>query len=171
MIQGAAIYAETADICRFAAEQAEALKTEPSARRWLVIALVVALQGACLCALLANGDNEDTQEPGKGAKLAAPGVLLRRAASPEYLAEPARLPFSASELKTLETLIAERNAAIHFLGGAEASLRAFNLAAKALDHLLLSAPAFDLGLLGLRPARLRGSLMRLRTALKYLPAD
>lgn len=171
MIQPAAIYAELADVCRFAADQAEAIKEDASARRWLAISLVIALQGACACALAANGFDEDVLETGEDAKLAAPGFLLRRVSSVSYLADPARLPLTNSALKDLEALVTERNAAIHLVGGQAAPPRAFRTAAEALDHLLVSQPAFDLVLFGARPARIKASLSRLGPALKYLPTD
>ncbi|MEO1100987.1 MAG: hypothetical protein AAFW65_03985 [Pseudomonadota bacterium] len=171
MVQPAAIYADLTDVCRFAADQAEALKDDASARRWLAISLVIALQGACACALAANGLDEDILETGDETKLAAPGFLLRRVSSASYLADPARLLLPNAALKDLDALIGERNAAIHLVGGQAAPPRAFRVAADALDHLLVSQPAFDLVLFGARPARIKASLSRLRSALKYLPTD
>ncbi len=171
MIQPAAIYAELTDVCRFAADQAEVFKEDRSARRWLAISLVIALQGACAFALSANGLDEDVFETGDDRRLAAPGFLLRRVSSENYLSDSVRLPLTSVGLKDLEALIAERNAAIHLAGHEQAPPRAFRAAVGALDHLLVSRPAFDLSLFGSRPAQVAASLSRLGPALEYLPTD
>lgn len=148
--------AATADAVAFARQQAEGLPDRPETWRWVAMALTLALQGACVAALLAydTANPEDVLAPadrGPSAtppKLAPVALLLRRVTSPTYLADPDRLPFTASRKQAVLDFVGYRNAAAHVLPmgslpGPDALPRLAEAVIEALDHLCVTRPAFD----------------------------
>lgn len=146
----------TAEAVAFARGQASDLPDRPEAWRWVSIALTMALQGACIAALLAydTADPADILAPedrASGAtppKLAPVALLLRRVTSSTHLADPDRLPFTASRKQSVLDFVAYRNAAAHILPlstvpGPEELPRLAEAVIDALTHLCVTHPAFD----------------------------
>lgn len=120
---------------------------------WQAVGLVLALQGALALALVAY----DTADPtavldpaarGEAPKLAPVPLLLRRASSPDHLADPERLSVSRGERRSLEALMGLRNRLLHPLEkpptiDAAAFADHRGAAVRVLRHLLFEAPAFD----------------------------
>ncbi len=120
---------------------------------WRAVGLVLALQGALALSLTAYDTAEpaDVLDPAARSdapRLAPVALLLRRAGSPDYLADPERLVLSRSDRRALATLVELRNRLLHPLArplqpDAAALAPLQDVATRVLDHLLIRAPAFD----------------------------
>jgi len=120
------------------------------------VGLVLALQGSLALALTAYDTAEpsdilDATQPTKAnapPRLARLGLLLRRAGSERYLADPERLVLSNRQREALRSLGARRNRILHPFGDpvvADADDRATETGAAlaVLTHVLMAHPAFD----------------------------
>jgi hypothetical protein len=164
------LIAGVGDATGLAAREAVRARGDPSAWRWVAVGLVIALQGACVCAL----SGYETAEPGDvldpasvkkiarwqaseaglargprpAGRLAAVETLLRRVSSPDYLGAPERLEMSRRRQGDALRLVDMRNSVVHFTGRGQGfddgELRAPVAAVcEIVSHLLLTAPAFD----------------------------
>lgn len=152
-----------------AAREAARTREDPGAWRWVAVGLVIALQGACVCALsgyetadpadvldpasakkLARWDARDAglaRGPRPAGRLAAIETLLRRVASPDYLEPPERLEITRAMQADALALVELRNAVVHFTGqgqvGEPGGLKGpVEAVCRIISHLLVDAPAF-----------------------------
>lgn len=147
-------------------------QAEAGGWRWCAIALTMALQGALVAALSGyeTAVPEDVAHPSEEGRVAPLQTLLRRAASPDYLADPERLSGRNSEVRSAMALRELRNRAMHVaLSGSPndfadvADLAPGPLAL--IRHLVLDAPAFDAASNHMLVNRARAGLQRLETAI------
>ncbi len=178
---------------RMAAREAGRTAEDRAAWRWMTVGMVIALQGACVCALSAydTAQPEDVLDPASAAKLAEWGaraadgslgpepaariapvsLLLRRVSGAEYLAGPERLTLSRARLRDALALVEARNGVVHFTPGAP-PLEGTNLAgplSAALEivrHLLIEAPAFDPAAHPDRLAAIAANLVAIENAIR-----
>jgi hypothetical protein len=120
----------------FCAMQAGRVQEDPGAFRWLAIAVVLAVQNACLCAL-DQGDEYGTKgmtraqarevkrwtkngrsgpEPRalREPRIVSPLELLRRAGDPFFLRPPYQLPLNREINEAFDDLVDLRNTFLHF---------------------------------------------------------
>lgn len=134
----------TADALEFAAGQAEA-----GAWRWAAVATCMALQGALVAALSGyeTALPAHVAHPDEAGKVASISTLMRRAASPDFLADPERLSGHTGAKRQALELVELRNQIVHMpLDGRTVSEDAIAAAlpgALALTrHLAVDHPAF-----------------------------
>lgn len=153
----------------FAAMQSARVEEDPGAFRWLVIAMVLALQNACLCALdyddeygtkgMTRRDARDvarwTRNGRTGRKplalreprIVSPLSLIERVANPDFLRPPFQLPLNRETDEALDELIDLRNTFLHFsedgwtidLGEIPPMILA---ACRVIRHLAVTQPAY-----------------------------
>ncbi|MEO0466245.1 MAG: hypothetical protein AAF216_06855 [Pseudomonadota bacterium] len=118
--------------------------------RWVSVALITALQAACVAALSGypSAEDEDVTVPGDPAQIASLQTLLRRVASTDYLSDPERLKGQGRAVADALELQAFRNQALHVpVDGSPASYAQVEAliptAIVILRHLILDQPAFD----------------------------
>lgn len=120
----------------FAAQQADHAGEDNGAWRWLIIAMTLAVQNACLCAL-DHGDEygtkamtrTDAQEVKRWTtngrrgpepfairepRIVSPLELLRRAGDPYFLRPPYQLPLNRKVSEAFDDLVDLRNTFLHF---------------------------------------------------------
>lgn len=120
----------------FAALQAEAVASDPGAWRWLIIAMTLAVQNACLAALdtddefgakgmrradaravirwTKNGRRGTAPLAIREPRIVSPLELLRRAGDPEFLRAPYRLALTEAMTAAFDDLVDLRNVFLHF---------------------------------------------------------
>lgn len=135
----------TAETLNFAAAQAEA-----GAWRWAAISTCMALQGALVAALSGyeTAQLAHVAHPDEADKVASISTLLRRAASPDYLADPERLSGQNGAKRQALELVELRNQVVHMpLDGravdSEAITSALPGTLALMQHLLIDHPAFQ----------------------------
>ena len=139
---------------------------------WFAVGLTTALKAALMAALSAyeNAEPEDILNiQREGA--ASIRLLLRRACSADYLSEDHRLPMTSSRRKGLLRLVAVRNQTLHILPDEEAPPpedipRLAMIALDAIEHLILTAPAFDVTKHGIDLALIADYLKSIRKTLE-----
>lgn len=145
--------------------EASALALEVSLREtgrpWQAVALIAALQGALIAALSGydTAHADDVQDPLDERRRAPVALLLRRAASPEFLSDPERLHLTRADQRRLQPLIDARNRLLH--GQSEAvhfDGEAIHTVLTLLNHLLITAPAFTVSPQDLIMARIKTAL-------------
>lgn len=120
----------------FSAMQAGRVVEDPGAFRWLVVAMTLGVQNACLCAL-DHGDEYGTRgmtradarevrrwtRAGRNGpkphalrdpRIVSPLELLRRVADPAFLRPPYQLPLSHEISEDFDDLVELRNTFLHF---------------------------------------------------------
>lgn len=153
-----------------AAREAARTREDPGAWRWVAVGLVIALQGACVCAL----SGYETAEPGDvldpasakklaqwgareaglargprpAGRLAAVETLLRRVSSRDYLVDPERLDITRRRRDEALKLVEIRNAVVHFTGQGDIAdpgemPAPVTAACEIIRHLVHDRPAFD----------------------------
>lgn len=131
---------------RLARRELEHVAEQPERWRWVALGLVSALQASLIAALSGyeTAQVEDVANPSDPHRIAPVAVLLRRAASGEYLNRPERLELPGAEMRRIERLILLRNAAVHGLGFRPPQDGKDLVAAGegVIRHLLIAAPAF-----------------------------
>lgn len=174
----------------FSAEQADKALTDHGAWRWLVIAMTLAVQNACLCALDAGDEygtkgmtrtdarevKRWTRDGRTGApplavrepRIVSPLELLRRVADPYFLKAPWQLPLGREMQRDFDDLVDLRNGFLHFSDdGWTIDLREIPplivTACDIIRHLSVTQPAY------LRHAE-RGHQDRVRIALEHIVA-
>lgn len=145
---------------------------EVSGWRWCAIALTMALQGALVAALSGyeTAGLEDVAHPSEEGRVAPLQTLLRRAASPDYLADPERLSGRAGQVRAALALRELRNRAMHVpLAGAPVDFSEVRMLAPEvlalISHLVTGAPAFDEAANHVLVRRAEAALARLETAM------
>jgi hypothetical protein len=180
----------------FAADQAGAAVEDHGAWRWLIIAMTLAVQNACLCAL----DTDDefgtkgmtrldaksvkrwTRNGRQGApplavrepRIVSPTELLRRVGDPFFLRPPYQLPLSRETNKAFEALIDLRNTFLHFSeDGWTVDLREIPplilTAAKVLRHLSVTQPVYLKRAGRNHRERVAAALDRIEAAMEHVP--
>lgn len=119
-----------------AAELAAKAGDDHGAWRWLVIAMTLGVQNACLCALdhgdeygtkamtrtdardvkrwTTNGRRGPTPFAIRAPRIVSPLELLRRAGDPYFLRPPYQLPLDHTTTEAFDDLVDLRNAFLHF---------------------------------------------------------
>jgi hypothetical protein len=180
----------------FAADQAGAAVEDHGAWRWLIIAMTLAVQNACLCAL----DTDDefgtkgmtrldaksvkrwTRNGRQGApplavrepRIVSPTELLRRVGDPFFLRPPYQLPLSRETNRAFEALIDLRNTFLHFSeDGWTVDLREIPplilTAAKVLRHLSVTQPVYLKRAGRNHRERVAAALDRIEAAMEHVP--
>jgi hypothetical protein len=174
----------------FSAEQADKALGDHGAWRWLVIAMTLAVQNACLCALDAGDEygtkgmtrtdarevKRWTREGRRGPpplavrepRIVSPLELLRRVADPYFLKAPWQLPLPHETQRDFDDLVDLRNGFLHFSDdGWTIDLREIPplimTACDIIRHLAVTQPAY------LRRAE-SGHQERVRLALEHIVA-
>lgn len=153
----------------FAAEQAGKVVDDHGAWRWMVIAMTLGVQNACLCALdfgdeygtrgmtredarivrnwTRNGRNGPKPHVLNEPRIVSPLVLLRRVGDPAFLRPPYQLPLHPDMHEDFEDLVELRNTFLHFSeDGWSCDLRELpgliQNACKVIRHLSVTQPVY-----------------------------
>ncbi len=182
----------------FAAEQAEKAAGDHGAWRWLVIAMTLGVQNACLCAL-DTGDEFGTKamtgsdarivrrwtkEGRRGPtplavrepRIVSPLELLRRAGDPVFLRPPYQLPLTHHISEAFDDLVDLRNTFLHFSeDGWTVDLREIPplilSACKVLRHLAVTQPIYLKRAEGRHRDRVAAALERIEVAMLHYPSQ
>jgi hypothetical protein len=120
----------------FSATQADLAATDHGCWRWLIIAMTLAVQNACLCALdhgdeygtkgMTRSDARDVVRWTKSGRhgpaplavreprIVSPLELLRRTGDPQFLRPPYQLPLNRKITEAFDDLVDLRNTFLHF---------------------------------------------------------
>ena len=125
---------ELVETCVFVSNFLDGRELDLNEWRWIVIGSVLALQGACVCAICGRdtshtavlrdknrtewlqylGQRDKGAEPPKNQKIAGLVELLERAADPNILPSPHTLCETSELLEIVKKLISIRNQFVHF---------------------------------------------------------
>ena len=180
----------------FSADQAGLAAEDHGAWRWLVIAMTLAVQNACLCALDTDdefGTKGMTRTDAKSVKrwtrngrqgapplavreprIVAPTELLRRVGDPFFLRPPYQLPLNRETNKAFEALVDLRNTFLHFSDdGWTVDLRELPplvlTAAKVVRHLSVTQPVYLKRAGRNHRERVEAALDRIEAAMDHYP--
>jgi hypothetical protein len=178
----------------FAAEQSHHVAIDHGAWRWLIIAMTLGVQNACLCALdarddsgikgLSRADAREVRRWSKGGRqgqeplavreprIVSPLELLRRCADPWYLPPPWQLSLTHQLQGELHDLFDLRNTFLHFsedgwtldLAEAPPLVRA---ACSVIRHLSVTQPAYLSRAERGHRERVRAGLETIETAMEH----
>lgn len=181
----------------FSAEQADRTSDDPGAFRWLIVAMALAVQNACLCAL-DYGDDFGTKGmtrtdariverwtragrttpppfPVREPRIVSPLELLRRCADPAFLAPPYTLPLPHETAAAFDDLIELRNTFLHFSqDGWSVDLRELpaliHAAVRIVRHLAVVQPVYLRGAERGHRDRVAAALDRIDAAMEHYAA-
>jgi hypothetical protein len=180
----------------FAAEQAEKAVEDHGAWRWLAIAMTLAVQNACLCALDTDdeyGTKGMTRTDAKSVKrwtrngrqgppplavreprIVSPTELLRRVGDPFFLRPPWQLPLNREISQAFEALVDLRNTFLHFSDdGWTVDLRELPplmlMAAGVVRHLSVTQPVYLKRAGRNHRERVAAALDRIEAAMEHYP--
>ena len=180
----------------FAADQSGLAAEDHGAWRWLIIAMTLAVQNACLCAL----DTDDefgtkgmtrmdaktvrrwTRNGRQGApplavrepRIVSPTELLRRVGDPFFLRPPYQLPLNHKITEAFDDLVDLRNTFLHFSeDGWTVDLREIPplvlTAARIVRHLSVIQPVYLKRAGRSHRERVAAALDRIETAMEHYP--
>lgn len=182
----------------FSAQQAERVTDDPGAFRWLVIAMVLGVQNACLSALDHNdefgtkgmtrsdarivtrwtraGRRGPEPQAVREPRIVSPLELLKRAGDPMFLRPPWQLPLTHHATEAFGHLVELRNTFLHFSeDGWAVDLREIPQlvlnACRVIRHLAVTQPIY-LSLAGRNHReRVAMALDRIEAAMEHYPAE
>ncbi len=158
-----------------ARREAEGAAVDAGRLRWTALGLVSALQGALVAALSGyeTAEMHAVLDPSHPERIAPVSLLLRRARGDEFLNPPERPEISGSDLRAIERVMAVRNAAVHALpaGVPETFASDARRVVALIEHLVISAPAFDSAPLRVITALISDELRGVQKALSGGPRD
>jgi hypothetical protein len=178
----------------FCADQAERVADDPGAWRWLSVAMVLAVQNACLCALDADdqhgtkgmrrsdarvvhrwtrsGRNGPKPYALREPRIVSPLELLQRVSDHRFLPPPFQYPLSAKVRSDFDDLVDLRNTFLHFSeDGWTIDLREFPApilsACAIIRHLAVTQPAYLKNAERGHQARVADALERIEAAMEH----
>ncbi len=181
----------------FAAEQAEKAVHDHGAWRWLCIAMVLAVQNACLCALdtgdeygtkgmtrtdarsvkrwTKNGRRGPQPVAVREPRIVSPLELLRRVGDPYFLRPPWQFPLNRQITEAFDDLTDLRNTFLHFSDdGWTVDLREIPplvvVACNVVRHLAVIQPVYLRRAERNHRERVGAALDRIETAMEHYPA-
>jgi hypothetical protein len=181
----------------FAAEQADRAAHDHGCWRWLCIAMVLAVQNACLCALDADDEfgtkgmtrldarsvKRWTSNGRKGRaplalrepRIVSPLELLRRVGDPFFLRPPYQLPLNREINEAFDDLVDLRNTFLHFSDdGWTVDLREVPplvlVACRVVRHLAVTQPVYLKHAERNHRARVAAALDTIEAAMEHYPA-
>lgn len=180
----------------FSAMQAERVVEDPGAFRWLVVAMTLGVQNACLCALDTGdeyGTRGMTRTDAKSVKrwtrngrqgappvavreprIVSPTELLRRVGDPYFLRPPYQLPLNREINKAFGELVDLRNTFLHFSDdGWTVDLREIPpvvlTAVRVVRHLSVTQPVYLKRAGRNHRERVAAALDRIEAAMEHYP--
>ena len=182
----------------FSALQAARVEEDPGAFRWLSVAMVLAVQNACLCALdfddeygtkgmrfadariirhwTKNGRKGPEPRALKDPKIVSPLELLSRVGDKRFLRPPYTLPLNREMREDFDALVDLRNTFLHFSDdGWTIDLREVPplilSASRIIRHLAVTQPAYLRNAERGHRERVEAALDAIAAAMEHYPAE
>jgi len=182
----------------FAAEQASRASDDHGCWRWLIIAMTLGVQNACLCALdfgdeygtkgmsrsdarevtrwTKNGRREPKPLAVREPRIVSPLELLRRVGDPYFLRPPYQLPLKREITEAFDDLVDLRNTFLHFSeDGWTVDLREIPplilVACHVIRHLSVTQPIYLRHAGARHRERIAAALDQIEAAMDHYPAE